>query len=295
MYDGADPKYQDLYHKPLPKSEHNSWYTSDPELQEEWYYRMKELIDMYQPDLLYTDGTLPFEDVGRTMIAHYYNQDLENNPTQNAVYNCKEASQGRFVHDLERGIVEDIAIYPWQTDTSIGNWFYKETQGYASSTMIIQMLVDIVSKNGNLLLNVVQTPEGDLQPIVVDILEEIADWMEVNGEAIYGTRPWVLFGEGPSLSKDQGKGHAEGIKDLRNYLPGDVRFTTKGDALYIFAMEHPDGDLVINTLPNTVEVKSVSMLGSDEKIEFSQKFTGELTIKSPKSMPDYNVVVFKVK
>ncbi|MFI3269169.1 MAG: alpha-L-fucosidase [Rikenellaceae bacterium] len=294
-YDGANPKYEDLYHKALPKSEHNEWYTSDPECQRMWYDRMVELIDMYKPDLLYTDGKIPFENhVGRSLIADYYNRDLQRNKKSTVIYNCKEESNGRFVRDLERGIIEGINPEPWQTDTSIGNWFFKTTQGYSSSDKIIQMLVDIVSKNGNLLLNVVQSPEGDLQPEVMQILEDIAAWMEVNGEAIYSTRPWITFGEGPSLSKDQGKGHAEGIKDIRNYESGDVRFTKRGNTIYAFAMEHPAKDLVIKSMPKDVKVKKISMLGSKEKIQFSQAANGELTIKKPAKMGERSVVTFKI-
>lgn len=294
-YDGNDPKYADLYHKKPKVGDNQDWYTKDPEMQKEWYNCIKELVDMYHPDLLYTDGKIPFEnEVGRTMIAHYYNQDLQRNKKNTVVYNCKEASNHRFVHDLERGIVEDIQQYPWQTDTSIGNWFYKTGQGYSSSDKIIQMLVDIVSKNGNLLLNVVQTPEGDLEPDVLKILEEMATWMGVNGKAIYGTRPWHVFGEGPSLSKDQGKGHAEGIKDIRSYEPGDLRYTTKGNTLYAFSMEHPTSDIIISKMPKSKKIKSVKMLGSNEKIRFSQAKDGKLTIKKPINMPKYSVIVFEM-
>ena len=295
-YDGNNPEYQDLYHKKLTIGSPDDWYTTDPELQKEWYVRIKELVDMYHPDLLYTDGSIPFNnEVGRSMIAHYYNQDLQRNKKNTVVYNCKEASDGRFVHDLERGIVKDIAPYPWQTDTSIGNWFYKAGQGYTSSDKIIQMLVDIVSKNGNLLLNVVQTPEGDLEPDVLQILEEMATWMDINGKAIYGTRPWHVFGEGPSLYKDQGKGHKEGIKDIRSYESGDIRFTTKGNIVYAFAMEHPDADLVIKSMPKETKVKSVKMLGNKEKIKFYQQANGTLVINKPNAFPDYSVVVFEIK
>ncbi len=294
-YDTCDPQYYDLYHRPAAEGD-NQWYTNDPEWQREWYDRIKELVDMYQPDLLYSDGALPFKnDVGRSMIAHLYNQDLQHHRKQNVVYNCKEPSNGRFVHDIERGITEGIAELPWQTDTSIGNWFYKTGQGYASSTELIQMLVDIVSKNGNLLLNVVQTPEGDLEEDVIKILEDMAAWNKDNGEAIYGSRPWHVFGEGPSLSKTQGKGHSDGIKDIRAYESGDLRFTTNGKTLYAFAMEHPTGDLTIHSVPKTQKVRSVKLLGSKEKIRFTQSADGALTIHKPTTLPDYRVIVFKIR
>lgn len=109
-------------------------------------------------------------------------------------------------------MIEDISEYPWQTDTSIGDWFYSEGQKYKTATEIIQMLVDIVSKNGNLLLNVVQTPEGDLEEDVIAILKGIGRWMKVNGEAIYGTRPFKVYGEGNSTMSPQEKGPLEAIK-----------------------------------------------------------------------------------
>ena len=141
----------------------------------EWYDDVKELVDNYHPDLLYSDSKLPFDEVGRSMLANYYNGNSnyhQGKPT--AVYTCKEASGGEWVQDLERGVQDSISLYPWQTDTSIGDWFYSTGQKYKTSTDILQMLVDIVSKNGNLLLNVVQTPEGDLEPDVSKILDDIA-------------------------------------------------------------------------------------------------------------------------
>ena len=107
---------------------------------------------------------MPFGDVGRTLISHLYNQDITKNKGKlEAVYTCKQPSGGLWVQDVERGILDTVNAYPWQTDTSIGDWYYRTGQKYKTSTEVIQMLVDIVSKNGNLLLNVVQTPEGHQQ------------------------------------------------------------------------------------------------------------------------------------
>jgi alpha-L-fucosidase len=183
-YDGNNSEYWDLYHEPTEPGD-DKWYTNNPKFQRQWYDRILELIDNYHPDLLYTDGGLPFgNDVGRSMIAHYYNQDAKQKRPQGVVYNCKQASEGRWVQDYERGSADSIREYPWQTDTSIGDWYYRTGQKYMSAVEVIQMLVDIVSKNGNLLLNIVQTPEGDLEQDVLDILESIAAWMETNSVAI---------------------------------------------------------------------------------------------------------------
>ena len=298
-YDGADPQYRDLYH---PKTANGdlAWYTKDSTNQHNWLASITELIDMYKPDLLYSDGELPFGEVGRTMLSHFYNQDIvKNGGRLEAVYTCKHLiSEGRWVRDIERGAMDSISIDPWQTDTSIGDWYYRTGQKYMTGTEVIQMLVDIVSKNGNLLLNVVQTPEGDLEQDVLDILEEIAEWTPVNGEGIYGTRPWKIFGEGPSIKKQE-KGSFGGVRDVRPYESTDIRFTTKDGTLYAFCMDKPVEDISISSLGknSTVshsKVRSVKMLGSDEKLKWKQQ-AGALVIVKPSKLPDWKVIAFKIE
>ena len=117
---------------------------------------------------------MPFGDVGRSLIAHYYNQDMTGeNGTIDVVYTCKQPSEGKWVQDVERGVLDTVSAYPWQTDTSIGDWYYRTGQKYKTANEVIQMLVDIVSKNGNLLINVVQTPEGDLEPDMLRYLKRL--------------------------------------------------------------------------------------------------------------------------
>ncbi|MDR2424528.1 MAG: alpha-L-fucosidase, partial [Prevotellaceae bacterium] len=300
-YDGNAPEYWDLYHEPTEQGD-NGWYTVNPKFHRMWFDRIKELIDNYHPDLLYTDGGLPFGDVGRSLIAHYYNQDAKQKKPQGVVYTCKQNSDGRWVQDYERGSSESIREYPWQTDTSIGDWYYRTGQKYMSGSEVIQMLIDIVSKNGNLLLNVVQTPEGDLEDDVLKILDEIARWMDINSEAIYGTRPWKIFGDGPSLSGESEKapfGHiAGGVKDVRKYRTGDLRFTVKGKKLYVFAMEPLDGDLHIKALgfkaKTGQKISSIKLLGSAEKLKWTQT-DDEIVIRKPANLPDFTTVVFEVK
>ncbi len=164
------------------------------------------------------------------------------------------------------------------------------------------MLVDIVSKNGNLLLNVVQTPEGDLEPDVMAILEDIAAWIKVNGEAIYGTRPWKIFGEGPTLQKTNENSpfqHIAGaVKDVRAYQGGDVRFTTKNNRLYLFCMEMPEGDILVRALgldaPTGQKIKSVKLLGSSAKIVWSQN-SSEARLQKPASLGNLTTPVFEVQ
>lgn len=299
-YDGANPELQDLYHPPTALGDH-AWLTRDPKNHENWLKNITELIDMYQPDLLYSDSELPFGETGRKMLAHYYNQDMtKNRGNLEAVYTCKLLeSKGRWVRDIERGANEGISEFPWQTDTSIGDWYYRTGQKYMTGTEVIQMLVDIVSKNGNLLLNVVQTPEGDLEPDVLAILEEIAAWTAPNGEAIYGTRPWKIYGEGPSTATNQEKGRFGGVKDVRTYTSGDIRFTTKGETLYAFCMNTPGGNVEITSLGkqsqvNTKNIASVKMLGSKEKLVWKQQ-DNALVITKPTSLPTWKVVTFAIE
>jgi alpha-L-fucosidase len=298
-YDGANPELQDLYH-PKTADDDFGWLTNNSENQKNWLASITELIDLYQPDLLYSDSELPFGEVGRTMLAHYYNQDIAKNGGKlEAVYNCKvRPSEGRWVQDLERGAMDSISPYPWQTDTSIGDWYYRTGQKYMTGTQVIQMLVDIVSKNGNLLLNVVQTPEGDLEPDVMNILNEIAAWTPANGEAIYGTRPWKIYGEGPTTQKSQEKGRFGGVKDVRPYESTDIRFTTKGETLYAFCMGKPAAEVRITSLGTNSKVSnqkvaSVKLLGSKEKLSWKQE-ADALVISKPAKMPDWPVLTLKV-
>lgn len=298
-YDGNNEEYADLYHRKAAPDD-NGWLTKDPENQKEWLVRINELVDMYHPDLLYSDSSLPFEEVGRTMVAHLYNQgaDKKNGQTQK-VYTCKQASNGLWVQDVERGALDSISPFPWQTDTSIGDWYYRTGQHYMSGTQVIQMLIDIVSKNGNLLLNVVQTPEGDLEPDVLNILNEIAEWIPANGEGIYGSRPWKIYGEGPSTEKNQEKGTFGGIKDVRPYGATDIRFTTKDKALYAYCMEAPAENIRIHSLGNNSKISaqkvaSVKMLGSKEKLQWKQE-ADALVISKPTNMPNWKVVSLKIE
>ena len=295
-FDGTDPKFEDLYHKKAAPGD-KEWLTTDAGNQQEWLNSIKELIDNYHPDLLYSDSNFPFGDVGREMVSHFYNEDIKKNGGKlEAVYNCKQPSQGMWVEDLERGVKDTINKFPWQTDTSIGDWYYRTGQKYKSATEIVCMLVDIVSKNGNLLINVVQTPEGDLEQDMLKILGGIGVWTAANGEGIYGTRPWKLYGEKPANAKvvKAGNFNEEKVK----YSASDIRFTQKGDILYAFCLGTPVTNVVIKSLGTNSKfadkaVESVTMLGSSEKLNWKQEPAG-LVITKPAKLPDWQVITFKV-
>ena len=295
-YDGTNLDNQDLYHAKATADD-KEWLTKNPAFQLEWYRSIKELVDNYQPDLLYSDSRMPFEDVGRTLISHFYNQDIaKNNGKLEAVYTCKQISGGLWVEDVERGVKDTVSQYPWQTDTSIGDWYYRTNQKYKTSTEVIQMLVDIVSKNGNLLINVVQTPEGDLEPDMLKILEEIGIWTAANGEGIYGSRPWKIFGEKPADKPEKKLGRFD---EKFGYSSKDIRFTTKGNILYAYCLGKPESDIMIKSLAKSGKsgdkpVASITMVGSKEKISWKQTAVA-LVIKKPETMPAWQVIGFKIE
>ena len=295
-YDGANSNNWDLYHFPAAPDDHSSWYTQDPRWQKQWFNEIKELVDNYHPDLLYSDGPVPFgNEVGLSQIANLYNVSAaDHGGKTEAVYNCKENSGGRWVQDYERGVGGGISPYPWQTDTSIGDWFYNKHWKYQPLSWTVHMLVDIVSKNGNLLLNVVLRPDGTLEPEVETMLQQLADWTAVNGEAIYGTRPWLVFGEGAVKAK------GGAFNENFTYSAKDIRFTTKGATLYAIALGWPDDNrITIRSLakveainPNHVEraelirnasmnmIQRVELLGFPGELKFTQTTNG-LTVELP--------------
>jgi alpha-L-fucosidase len=295
-YDGNEPQYADLYHTKAAPGD-KGWLTSDTGWPKEWFNVVKELVDSYHPDLLYSDSELPFGVVGRSMLANFYNGNLAyHNGEMTAVYNCKQPSQGMWVQDLERGVQDSISPYPWQTDTSIGDWFYSMGQEYKSATNILRMLVDIVSKNGNLLINIVQTPEGDLEPDMLNTLDDIGKWTAINGEGIYGSRPWKIFGEHPAGATVKAGNFNE---DRIKYTAEDIRFTTNGNKLYAFLLDVPASDIRIRSLGkrsewNTQRIRSVVLLGGSEKLKWRQE-NDALVIKRPASLPDWKVLCFRIE
>ena len=298
-YDGANPQFADLYHTQAAAGD-KGWLTNSAEWPREWYADVKELVDTYHPDLLYSDSSLPFDSVGRKMLANYYNGDIAHNGGKlTAVYNCKQPSEGMWAQDIERGVQDSISKFPWQTDTSIGDWYYRTGQTYKSSNEIIGMLVDIVSKNGNLLINIVQTPEGDLEPDMLKTLDDIGNWIADNGAGIYGTRPWKVYGEGPSTVKsNQKKGQFGGLSDVRPYQEGDFRFTTKGNNLYAFCMDVAGPVISVKSLGknsklNDKKIKSVKILGVKEKVQWKQQ-NDALVVKLPANHPDWKVLGIQI-
>ncbi|TWT81041.1 Alpha-L-fucosidase [Planctomycetes bacterium CA13] len=283
-YDGADPKLQDLYHFPAKPGD-TGWNSNDPRYHKIWFNEIKELVDNYQPDLLYSDSHMPFgNEVGASLIAHLYNTNEARHAGKlEAVYTCKQKSEGRWVEDLERGVMPKINPHPWQTDTSIGDWYYNEHWKPRPVSWTIHMLVDIVSKNGNLLLNVVQRPDGSIDDDVRQSLEQLADWIAIHGEAIYETRPWLVYGEGGVRYR------GGSFKEDFNYSARDIRFTTKGPSLYAVALGWPDdGKLLVRSLASVAgKINTVSLLGYDGNVDWQQTDEGLVVTVPTKAVSEY--------
>ena len=300
-YDGNDKKYEDFYFP--PHEDTNRGYPVNPPewWQKQWFDRIADLVDHYEPDMLYTDGGIPFGEVGRKLVAHYYNSNVKRHGSLEGIYTIKnvvnrshgEYQDGAALLDLERGVVDEIRADPWQTDTCLGNWFYKRDIQYKTPKIVIHMLVDIVSKNGNLLMNFPLKNDGTLDPEPEQVLDELAAWIRVNGDGIYGTRPWKVFGEGPTKMQ----GGMFGEKDFTGYTANDIRFTTKGKVLYAFCMGHRSGPLPIRALGTSAnhwggEIASVRLLGGDP-VKFARSGDA-LTVELPQRLPSNHAFALQI-
>jgi len=326
-WEGYDP--QDLYaqnHEPSPGFEdlgsiHSRWNwgngasVPDHAYCNKFYNRTVDLINKYQPDLVYFDDTglplYPISDFGLKIAAHLYNSSASQNQGKNqAVLFGKiltEQQRDCLTWDVERGVCNDIQTDPWQTDTCLGSWHYDvgiyERNNYKTAKTVIQMLVDIVSKNGNLLLSVPVRADGTIDAHEQKILENIAAWMDVNKEGIFSTRPWKIFGEGPAMENATPLS-AQGFNEGKGkpLTAADVRYTVSkdGKTLYVFTMGWPTGgQLNLQSLQATPGPEStVAFLGQSAEIAYNTSGTGGLTLTWDASLParpiDAYAAVFKL-
>ncbi len=311
-YDGNDPAFRDFYWdnyehtdgQPVP------WYTENAWFHGYWEDVMKELIDLYAPDFLYSDGALPFGHAdphdtssgsapdeplwapGLRTVARLYNTSIQKHGRNEAVYLQKDRRPEIYkvgILDIEKSQLPDIRADVWHTDTCIGNWFYDVRQDFKKPGHVIEMLVDIISKNGVMLLNILQRPDGSIDKEADLILSELADWFAVNSEAVYETRPWRIFGEGNSRAViDRFR------EDAVAWTSSDYRFTKKDNAVYCFLMRAPEARVsVIKSFRPDEKVKSVSLLGAGP-VPFAQNF-GVLTVRLPEALPVKYVPCLKVE
>jgi alpha-L-fucosidase len=321
-WDGLDP--QELYaqnhelssRNQTPGAIHSQWDWADgasvpsKEYCDNFYDRTVDMINKYHPDLLYFDDTAlplwPVSDAGLLIAADFYNSNMKrNNGKLDAVIFGKVLTPEQkecIVWDVERGAPDKMQEKPWQTCSCIGDWHYNrsvyDNNRYKSAKTVIQMLADIVSKNGNLLLNIPVRGDGTIDDKEVAVLEGIAGWMDINKESIFGTRPWTTFGEGPDAEKKNPM-NAQGFNEGKNkYTAEDIRFTEKNGTLYAIVMEWPEnGKIVIKSLaagsPNyEKEIKKVQLLGSG-KASFSRDNSG-LIVTLPELKPNNMPLVLKI-
>jgi len=291
-YDGRDPAYEELYtdnyehYYPFEPTRIDPWMTNNPKWQKRWSDLIHELVDTFHPDMIYSDNPFVFTSADAPYAldacAHLYNDSIDQHGENNAVYCIKggwKETHGVGIQEVERGVLSSIQSSPWQTDTCIGGWFYDAQQTYKTPSQVIDMFVDIISKNGCLMLNIPQLPDGTIDDEAGYLLDELAGYTKTCGEAIYGTRPYRVFGEGSASSKS-----GDFCEDSANWKEGDLRFTAKDKNLYVHIMKIPGkGVLTVNSLASNERVKRARLLGGGT-LAFEQ-YADRVCIRLPEKMP----------
>jgi len=306
-WDGMDP--QDLNGRPHDKND------PCPEFVENFLLRVQDVIDKYNPELLYFDDNsdwdfdrggggvwLGIPELTPHIMAYYYNANMRRNGGKlDAVFNIKNvpaAVTSTLVRDFEMSQAGALEPNPWQTDACIGSWHYNrsllDNHRYRTPEAMVHLLVNVVAKNGNLLLNIPLPGHGKPDADEMAFLDKFGAWMALNSEAIYSTRPWKVAGEGPTQSTG-----ATPYGATPRFAPGDIRFTTKGDTLYAIALAWPtDRKLVIKSLATGSpqyrgEITRVGLMGSEPNLVFSRTSEG-LTVNLPENPPGDYAYVLKI-
>ena len=277
------------------------WTYVSPEFVSDWLARDAEIVEKYSPDLFYFDFWIGHPEVRSYLArfaAFFYNETSSRGSVGVINYKLQAMHPKSAVLDVERGVLSDINSEPWQTDTSISNksWGYIQDDIFKKPEFIICELADIVSKNGNLLLNIGPRSDGTIPEEVQEILLEVGAWLKVNGDAIYGTRPWKVYGEGPT------KVVAGPVRDTRTatYTAADFRFTAKGDTVYAIEMDRPSGrnvvigSLGLDKLGDSQKIESVALLATGASLQFQQT-ADDLTIQLPADRPGKYAYAFRIQ
>jgi len=302
-----DPRYAAFYgpahnwlENPRGTPLSNDFTYVSPAWTDDWLARASEIVEKYRPDIIYFDwwiGQPSLRPALTRFAAFYYNTSLKYSDHIGVInYKDHAMQEHSAVLDIERGQLGDIRPLHWQTDTSISNksWGYIENDTFKSPEFVVHQLIDIVSKNGNLLLNIGPRSDGTIPAEVQHVLLDVGAWLKVNGDAIYGTRPWKVYGEGPTNVA------AGAFHDTTTaaYTAEDFRFTTKGNVLYAIELGWPSsGQAVIRALGTSAKggekVESVSLLGSEASLQFQQQPDG-LHIQLPAQAPGKYAYVFRI-
>ncbi|MCD6286273.1 MAG: alpha-L-fucosidase [Anaerolineae bacterium] len=291
-YDTTNPDYHKLYGVPRKAEEPVSY-----EFVLDWYARTQELIDKFSPDVLWFDFGWhrdEFEPWRPRVAAYYYNHALEHGYEPVLQYKDK-IPENAAVLDIERGKLDGVRDHYWQTDTSVSfkSWSYIEDDEFRSVTSLVHDLVDIVSKNGNLLLDIGPKADGTIPQEVQDLLRGLGAWLKLNGEAIYGTRAWTTYGEGPT-----GIPKAFREQDQAAYSAKDVRFTKKDNVLYATLLGWPGAAATVRTLQEggpvaAEQIASVALVGVSGELAWSQDALG-LTVQFPEAAPCDHAYVLRI-
>jgi alpha-L-fucosidase len=310
--DVRDPLYAGLYGpaQPMalpgeddskePDPDHlERWLPPDKAFLDDWLARSTELVTKYHPDFLYFDwwiGQPAFQPYLQRFAAYYYDAAASRRQGVVLTYKGYDFPENAATLDIERGKLDTLRLLPWQTDTSVSihSWGYADNDEYRSAQSLIDELIDVVSKNGNLLLNVGPKSDGTIPDQARAILLEMGAWLKTNGEAIYGSRPWLVYGEGPTKVSGSAKN-----SDQQQFTAEDIRFTTHSSALYAIALGWPPGsELRIRSLARGLPylkgpVCGVKLLGFDAPLSWHQETDG-LHIKLPAQRPNEPAWTFRI-
>jgi alpha-L-fucosidase len=303
--DVNDPQYAAFYgpaHSWLEgkKSLLEDWTFLSNAYLDDWLARSAEIVKKYDPDIIYFDWWIGQPNARRHVAkfaSFYYNHAASQGKVPVLNYKQSAMEEHSAVLDIERGQLSGIRPLYWQTDTSISikSWGYIENDSYKSAQTMVHQLIDIVSKNGNLLMNFGPRPDGTIPEQVQTALRNIGSWLKVNGEAIYGTRPWTKFGEGPTAIVE-GSFHDT---DTKPFTAQDFRFTTKGNSLFAIELGWPDsGEAVIHSLGEAAlagqKILAISLLGENSSLTYQLKPDG-LHIQLPPQHAARYAYSFKIE
>lgn len=303
---GSHFTYDTAYHTSSDDPELRLLYGNIEEEQfsQYWYDQIVEVLDLYHPDIIWFDSWFNYmpEDKVKEMVAYYFNQEKKNNQEVVIAYKQNDLPTTVGVHDIEQGGRRDVSELPWMTDITISDrsWSYVEGQQYKSTAIVLRNLIDVVSKNGVVLLNLSPKADGSIPEAQRQVLTEMGNWFEANGEAIFETRPWVMYGFGDAKA-DQGE--FGGQSATVAYTASDVRFTQSkdGKTLYMILLGEPKAGQTINygilakhRYSPKGEIDQISVLGSGTPVDFVHD-DDYLTLTMPDSGMDSLATVFKIE